>query len=92
LEILLKFIQWKIRDPKTMNILLYVFNLLIDYYIVMYGRSNTIDTLFKNILEVVKEEIEFEKKLLETSSKIESLNSLYNYSYVIDNEEENIII
>jgi U3 small nucleolar RNA-associated protein 15 len=79
LILLLKFIQWKIRDPKVMNTLLYIFNLLIDYYMGMYGRNKEIDGLFKQILSDIQQEINQEKQLLEISSTIESMNNLYLY-------------
>ncbi len=85
LEILLKFVLWKIRDPKTQNILLYVFNLLTDYYMVMYGRNTKIDSLFNQILEALKEEIQFERKLKEIDEQIETVSNLHNYSYVYEN-------
>ena len=85
LEILLKFVLWKIRDPKTQNILLYVFNLLTEYYMVMYGRNTKIDSLFNQILEALKEEIQFERKLKEIDEQIETVSNLHNYSYVYEN-------
>jgi U3 small nucleolar RNA-associated protein 15 len=78
LEILLNFILWKIRDPKTMNVLLYVFNLLVDYYKIAIGHNTKIDELFKKISSAVSAEIDFEKDLKEISSTIDSINSI-NY-------------
>ena len=79
LEPLLNFVLWKIRDPKTMNILLYVFNLLIDYYMVMYGKNENINNLFEKILQSIKEEINFEKSLININAKIDSINTINNY-------------
>lgn len=84
LEILLKFISWKIRDPKTQNILIYVFNLIIEYYMPMYGRNSKIDKLFNEILKEIKEEIEFERKLKEIDEQIETVNNLHTYAYNFD--------
>jgi hypothetical protein len=78
LEILLNFILWKIRDPKTMNVLLYVFNLLIDYYKIAIGHNIKIDELFKKISEAISSEIQFETDLMGISREIDSINSI-NY-------------
>lgn len=79
IELVLKFILWKIRDPKTMNTLLYVFNIVMDYYILTYGKSERIDKLFGQISEALKEEIYLEKSLLNISSKIDSINNINSY-------------
>ncbi len=79
LENLLNFILWKIRDPKTMNILLHVFNLLVDYYMITYGLNDKIDELFRNINGVLKEEILYEQGLNEINNTIDSINNVYNY-------------
>jgi U3 small nucleolar RNA-associated protein 15 len=76
LELLLQFILWKIRDPKAMNVLIYMLNLLIDFYMIMYGKNERISDLFNNILLSLKEEVEFEKSLIEVNSKIDSINTL----------------
>ncbi len=81
LEKLLQFVLWKLRDPKHMNTLIYVFNLLVDYYMAMYGKNEKIDTLFNQILELLSEEINFERQLLEIESQIETVNNLHKYSY-----------
>jgi hypothetical protein len=79
LELLLNFILWKIRDPKTQNVLVHVFNLLIDYYMVAFGTNNKIDELFKKIYDAIKEEITYEQGLTEINETIESINNIYNY-------------
>jgi U3 small nucleolar RNA-associated protein 15 len=84
LEILLKFVLWKIRDPKTMNIILYVFNMLVDYYMVMFGKNAKIDSLFNKILTTMKEEIELERKLKDIDTQIDTVNNLNNFSYLYD--------
>lgn len=81
LEILLKFVLWKIRDPKTMNLLIYVFNLIIDYYMVIYGKNEKIDKLFNQISEALNEEIKFEEDLLNVASKLDSVSSINNLYY-----------
>jgi U3 small nucleolar RNA-associated protein 15 len=78
LEILLNFILWKIRDPKTMNLLLYVFNLLIDYYNIAIGHNAKIDELFRKISEAITTEISFEKNLKAIGNSIEQINNI-NY-------------
>jgi hypothetical protein len=77
LEILMKFILWKIRDPKTMNMLLYVLNLLVEYYGIVIGNNVKIDALFKQIKEAVDKEIEFEKDLLEINQKLQSIQDIH---------------
>jgi hypothetical protein len=79
LALVLKFILWKIRDPKSMNTLLYLFNLLIDFYMIMYGKNEKISKLFEDILNNIREEIEFEKSLLSFNAKIDSINQISNY-------------
>ncbi len=79
LEIILNLIQWKIRDPKTQNVLVHVFNLLVDYYMVAYGANDKIDELFRKINDSIKEEIDYEQGLLEINETIESINNIYNY-------------
>jgi hypothetical protein len=81
LEILLNFILWKIRDPKTMSIVIYVFNMIVDFYFIMYGKNQKIDNLFDKILESINEEVEFEKELKEIDSKIDTVINLNKYSY-----------
>ncbi len=76
LEILLNFILWKIRDPKTMNILLYVFNLLIEYYVITLGKNEKIDSLFLKIKKAITEEISYQMKLKDIGNKIESIENL----------------
>ncbi len=78
LEILLNFILWKIRDPKTMNILIYIFNLLLDYYMITFGKNEKIDSLFLKIKEAITEEISFQMNLKEIGNKIESIENLYD--------------
>jgi U3 small nucleolar RNA-associated protein 15 len=79
LALVLNFILWKIRDPKSMNTLLYVFNLLIDFYMIMYGKNEKISKLFEDILKNIREEIEFEKSLLNFNAKIDSISQINNY-------------
>jgi hypothetical protein len=79
LEQLLNFILWKIRDPKTQNVLVHVFNLLVDYYMVAYGTNDKIDDLFRKIYDAIKEEIAYEQGLTEINDTIESINNIYNY-------------
>jgi hypothetical protein len=79
LELLLNLIQWKIRDPKTQNVLVHVFNLLVDYYMIAYGANDKIDELFRKINDSIKEEIAYEQGLLEINETIESINNIYNY-------------
>ncbi len=81
LEKLLQFVLWKIREPKHMNTLIYVSNLLIEYYIPVYGKNEKIDSLFNQLLQVLGEEIDFEKELQEIYSQIETVNNLQKYSY-----------
>jgi U3 small nucleolar RNA-associated protein 15 len=78
LEILLNFIFWKIRDPKTMNVLLYVFNLLVDFYKIAIGHNSKINELFRKINEAIQQEIKFENDLREINNTIDSINSI-NY-------------
>ena len=77
LEILLNFILWKIRDPKTMNILIYVFNLLIEYYLITFGKNEKIDSLFLKIKDSITEEINYQMNLKQIGTKIESIENLY---------------
>jgi hypothetical protein len=79
LEQLLNFVLWKIRDPKTQNVLVHVFNLLVEYYMVAYGTNYKIDELFRKIYDAIKEEIAYEKGLTEINETIESINNIYNY-------------
>lgn len=67
-----------------MNILLHVFNLVIDYYMVMYGKNSKIDKLFNDILKALKEEIELERKLNEINQTLETVDNLSNYGYICD--------
>jgi hypothetical protein len=61
-----------------MNILLYVFNLIIEYYMIMFGKNEKIDSLFGQISEAIKEEINFQKNLKEIHSKIDSVYNISN--------------
>lgn len=79
LEQLLNFVLWKIKDPKTQNILVHVFNLIIDYYMVAFGTNDIIDELFRKIYDAIKEEIAYEQGLTEINETIESINNIYNY-------------
>jgi hypothetical protein len=76
LEILLNFVAFKIRDPKVMNILIYLFNLIIDYYMIIFGKNEKIDKLFKKIQTSIKEEIELESRLNNIKERIESVNNI----------------
>lgn len=77
LEILLNFILWKIRDAKTMNILIYVYNLIIDYYMATFGKNAKIDSLFLKINNAITEEIAFQMKLKEIGTNIHSIENTY---------------
>jgi hypothetical protein len=81
LEKLLQFVLWKIREPKHMNTLIYVFNLLVDYYMPIYGKNEKLDGLFNQVFHELGEELEFEKELQEIDSQIETVNNLQKYSY-----------
>ena len=62
-----------------MNVLVHVFNLLVDYYMVSFGTNNKIDELFKKIYDSIREEITYEQGLIEINESIESINNIYNY-------------
>jgi hypothetical protein len=79
LEQLLNFIFWKIKDHKTQNILIHVFNLIVDYYMVAFGTNDKMDELFRKIYDAIKEEIAYEHGLTEVNETIESINNIYNY-------------
>lgn len=79
LELILNFILWKIRDPKLMHTIIYMFNLVISYYMIMFGENSKIDKLFKQIFKAINDEIEYEKALLKINAKIDSINNIKSY-------------
>ena len=77
-EIILEFILWKIREPKAMNILLYVFDLMVNYYILFSNKNEKINNLFNQIEEEINNEYQFEKDLLEIKDEIQTITQVYN--------------
>ena len=77
-EIILEFILWKIREPKAMNILLYVFDLMVNYYILFSNKNEKINNLFNQIEEEINNEYQFEKDLLEIKDEIQKITKVYN--------------
>ena len=77
-EIILEFILWKIREPKAMNILLYVFDLMVNYYILFSNKNDKINNLFNQIEEEINNEYQFEKDLLEIKDEIQTITQVYN--------------
>ncbi len=78
LEIILQFILWKIRDPKAMNILLNVFDLIVNYYILFSNKNEKINQLFNQIEKEINYEYEFEKNLLDIKDEIQTITQVYN--------------
>lgn len=76
---ILEFILWKIRDPKVMNILTYVFNILIDFYSPVLNKSNRIRTLFERANTEIQKEIDFEQSLIQLNSKLETVHNIKHY-------------
>jgi U3 small nucleolar RNA-associated protein 15 len=79
LILLLNFIKWKIRDPKAINILIYMLELIIEFYMVMLDRSVPVRKLFNEIHFIINEEIKMESELKEINNKIDLLININNY-------------
>ena len=76
-ENVLNFILWKIRDVKAMNILIYVFDLMMNYYFIVANKSPKIKELFEKIQKEIQNEISFEEDLMGISKEIESITRIY---------------
>ena len=76
-ESVLNFILWKIRDVKAMNILIYVFDLMMNYYFIVANKSPKIKELFEKIQKEIQNEISFEEDLMGISKEIESITRIY---------------
>lgn len=78
LMIILEFIKWKIRDPKATNILIYVFDLIIEFYLIIFSKSQSIQKLLYEISNIISEEIKMENQLTEINKKIDLLINIKN--------------
>ena len=76
--LLLNFILLKIREPKIMNILIYIFDLMINYYIIFIEKNEEINKLFKLIEKEINNEIQFEKELFNVKDEINNIIEVYN--------------
>ena len=76
--LLLNFILLKIREPKIMNILIYIFDLMINYYIIFIEKNEEINKLFKAIEKEINNEIKFEKELFNIKDEINNIIEVYN--------------
>ena len=79
LVLLLNFIKWKIRDPKATNVLIYVLDLVIEYYMVMLDRSPHVTRIFREINNIIQDEIKIENDLNEINNKIDLLININNF-------------
>jgi len=72
----MKFLLWKLRDPKTIDILIHLASEIIDYYCVMFGHSKEIDEMFGKLLKELSDEVDFQEKLVGVNAKIDTINNL----------------
>ncbi len=61
-----------------MNILLYVFDLMVNYYILFSNKNDKINNLFNQIEEEINNEYQFEKDLLKIKDEIQTITQVYN--------------
>jgi len=80
LILILNFIKWKIRDPKATNVLVYVLNLVIEYYMVMLEKSPQITRIFREINNIINDEIKMENDLNEINNKIDLLININSFN------------
>ena len=79
LENLLKFVKNKIHNNSNMNQILYLLDLIYQYYGVFKEKDKDIKKLFDDIENEINDEINFEKKLIQTNSEIEAIVQTYQF-------------
>ena len=80
LVLLLNFIKWKLRDPKAINVLIYMLDLLLEFYMVILDKSAPIQGLFKEISNIINEEVKMENELLDINNKIDLLLNIQTFN------------
>jgi U3 small nucleolar RNA-associated protein 15 len=72
-KVILKFIEKKINDPRICNILIHLFDLIVEYYSKVFGMNIEIDNLFDSINKKIEEEIKNQEEFTNIHNDLEDL-------------------